>query len=66
MQWFCRAIKLCMISVKSYAAFMVKVTFEIKGNISLNKVKKKSFTGLSCEFFVMQVIGDEVSLTKRI
>ena len=33
MQWFCRAIKLCIISVKIYAAIMVKVTFEIKRNI---------------------------------
>ena len=33
MQWFCRAIKLCIISVKIYAAIMVKVTFEIKSNI---------------------------------
>ena len=32
-QWFCRAIKLCIISVKIYAAIMVKVTFEIKSNI---------------------------------
>ena len=33
MQWFCRAIKLCIISVKIYAAIMVKVSFEIKSNI---------------------------------
>ena len=33
MHWFCRAIKLCIISVKIYAAIMVKVTFEIKSNI---------------------------------
>ena len=32
-QWFCRAIKLCIISVKIYAAIMVKVAFEIKSNI---------------------------------
>ena len=32
-QWFCRAIKLCINSVKIYAAIMVKVTFEIKSNI---------------------------------
>ena len=32
-QWFCRAIKQCIISVKIYAAIMVKVTFEIKSNI---------------------------------
>ena len=31
--WFCRAIKLCIISVKIYAAIMVTVTFEIKSNI---------------------------------
>ena len=24
-QWFCRAIKLCIISVKIYAAIMVKI-----------------------------------------
>ena len=33
MQWFFRAVKLCIISVKIYAAIMVKVTFEIKRNI---------------------------------
>ena len=33
MQWFCRAIKLCIISVKIYTAVMVKVTFKIKSNI---------------------------------
>ena len=33
MQWLCRAIKLCMISDKIYAAVKVKVTFEIKSNI---------------------------------
>ena len=32
-QWFCRAIKLFIISVKIYATIMVKVTFEIKSNI---------------------------------
>ena len=32
-QWFCRAIKLYIISVKIYAAIMVTVTFEIKSNI---------------------------------
>ena len=32
-QWFCRAIKLCIISVKIYAAVVVKVSFEIKNNI---------------------------------
>ena len=33
MRWFCRAMKLCIISVKIYVAIMVKVTFEIKSNI---------------------------------
>ena len=33
MQWFCRPIKLFIISVKIYAAIMVKVIFEIKRNI---------------------------------
>ena len=33
MQWFCRAIKVCIISVKIYAVIMVKVKFEIKSNI---------------------------------
>ena len=32
-QSFCRAIKLCIISVKINAAIMVKVSFEIKSNI---------------------------------
>ena len=32
-QWFCRAIKLCIVSVKIYTAIMVKVTFEIESNI---------------------------------
>ena len=32
-QWFSRAIKLFVISVKVYVAIMVKVTFEIKSNI---------------------------------
>ena len=32
-QWFCRAIKLCIILVKIYIKIMVKVTFEIKSNI---------------------------------
>ena len=32
-QWICRTIKLCIISVKIYAAILVKVTFEIKSNI---------------------------------
>ena len=33
MQWFQRVIKLFIISVKVYAAIMVKVTFEKKSNI---------------------------------
>ena len=33
MQWFWRAINLCIISVKIYAAIMVKVTFDIKSNV---------------------------------
>ena len=33
MQWFCRAIKLCIISVEIYAVIIVKVTFEVKSNI---------------------------------
>ena len=33
MQWLCGAIKLFIISVKIYAAIMVKVTFEIKSKI---------------------------------
>ena len=32
-QWFCRAIKLCIIPVKIYSAIMVKLTFEIKSNV---------------------------------
>ena len=32
-QWFYRAIKLCIISVKIYAVIMLKVAFEIKSNI---------------------------------
>ena len=43
MQWFCEAIKLCIISVKISAAIMVKVTFEIKIIFSLNKVKKRFY-----------------------
>ena len=50
MQWFYRAIKLCIISVKIYAAIMVKATFEIKVIFSLNKVKK-SFTGHLVDLF---------------
>ena len=33
MEWFCRAIKVFIISVKIYAAIMLKVTIEIKSNI---------------------------------
>ena len=50
MQWFCRAIKLCIISVKIYAAIMVKVTFEIKSNI-LFEEGVTSFTGHPGGFF---------------
>ena len=32
-QWFCRAMKLCMIIAKVYAVIMKKVTLEIKSNI---------------------------------
>ena len=32
-QWFCRAMKLCIISVKVYATIMMKVAFEIKSNL---------------------------------
>ena len=56
-QSFCRALKLCIISVNIYAAIMVKVTFEIKS--SLNKIKKM-FTGSPGDiFFAMRVIGNE-------
>ena len=51
MQWFCRAIKLFIISVKIYTAIMIKVTFEKKVIFSLNKVKK-SFTGHPSGFFL--------------
>ena len=53
MQWFCRAIKLCIISVKIDTAIMVKVTFE-KVIFSLNKVKKVLLAAW-VTFFVMQV-----------
>ena len=33
MQWFYRAVKLHIISVKIYAAIMVKVILEMKSNI---------------------------------
>ena len=59
-QWFCRAIRLCINSVKICAAIMVKVTFEIKSNISFESDKKKSFTGRPGDlFFAMRVIGNE-------
>ena len=32
MQYFCRAIKLCIIVVKIYTAIMVNLTFEIRSN----------------------------------
>ena len=54
-QWFYRAIKLCIISVKIYAAIMVKVTFEIKSNIQLNNVKKKFYRPPS-DFFLQCVL----------
>ena len=57
MQWFCRAIKLCIISVKIYAAIRVKVTFEKKVIFSLNKVKKVLLAA-QVTFFVIQVIGN--------
>ena len=43
MQWFLKAIKLCIISIKIYAAITVTVTFEIKSNIYFNEVKKKFY-----------------------
>ena len=33
MQWFCRAVKLSIISVEIYAAIMVKVTFGNRNSI---------------------------------
>ena len=58
MQWFCRAIKLCIVSIKIYVAIMVKVTFEIK-IFSLKNVKK-SFTGHPRDlFFAIRVIGNK-------
>ena len=33
MQWFCRAIKLCIISVKIYAAIMGRVIFGHPGDL---------------------------------
>ena len=50
-QWFCRAIKLCIISVKIYAAINVSVTFEIKSNICFEKGKKKVSPAARVTFF---------------
>ena len=47
-QWFCRAVKMCIISVKIYAGIMVMVTFEIKSKVLL--------AARVAYFFVMQVI----------
>ena len=57
MQWFCRARKLCIILVKSYAAIMVKVTFDIK-IFGLNKVKNVLLAA-RVTFLAMRVIGSE-------
>ena len=38
MQWLCRAIKLCIISVKIDGAIVMKITFEMKKIFSLIKV----------------------------
>ena len=58
-QWFCRAIKLCIISVKIYNAIMVKVTFEIKTNIYFEEGKKKVLLVTQVtHFFAMWVIGN--------
>ena len=59
MQWFCRAIKLCIISVKIYTAIMVTVTFEIKSNIWFEQGKKKVLPAARVTFFAMQVIGNK-------
>ena len=59
MQWFYRAIKLCIISVKIYAAIMVKVTFPKKVIFSLNKAKKKFYRLPRRLFFAMRVIGNK-------
>ena len=40
-QWFWRAIKLCIISVKIYTAIMVKLTLKKRVICTLNKVKNK-------------------------
>ena len=58
MQWFCRVIKACIISVKIYAAVMVKVTIEIKVIVSLNKIKK-AILAARVTFFAMPVISTE-------
>ena len=55
MQWFCRARKLCIILVKSCAAIMVKVTFDIK-IFGLNKVKNVLLAARVI-FLAMRVIG---------
>ena len=38
MQWLCRAIKPCIISVKIDGAIVMKITFEMKKIFSLIKV----------------------------
>ena len=58
-QWFCRAVKLCIISVKIYAAVMVKVTIGIKRNLVWIKVKKSFSAARVTYFFAMRVIGNE-------
>ena len=58
MQWFCRAIKLFIISAKIYAVIMVKVTFEIKSN-TLFRVKKNLPAAQVTYFFATSVIGNE-------
>ena len=59
MQWFCRAIKLFIISVKIYAAIMVKVTFEVKSNIQFEYGKKVLLATWVTQFFAMPVIRNE-------
>ena len=56
-QWFCRAIKQCIISVNNYAAIMMKVTFEMKS--SLNMIKKNFYRSPRWLFFCNGVIGNE-------
>ena len=55
MQWFCRTRKLCIILVKSCAAIMMKVTFDIK-IFGLNKVKNVLLAARVI-FLAMRVIG---------